>query len=238
MREHDRYWLDHDTVAFAVLVIALGILELNVLGIWIRRSYRLPRRRVAGAAKTPQGQAPSRFSPWLTARIWSVLVWRDCEGSRMRATMKFAVICVSLLIAAHADAAGQRNQMKALDFQERGARLRLELERAYQDLRHTGDFKAAGNDVSSIVKKYVPVGTSFANAETTLRSSGFNIDPLPAQEPPENPSPLWSGERKLLMRFAIFGTLVLAQQGVVNRRPIGTPDRHPKGTPSSYVLND
>jgi bifunctional non-homologous end joining protein LigD len=25
---------------------------------------------------------------------------------------------------------------------------------------------------------------------------------------------------------------------VVNRRPIGTPDRHPKGTPSSYVSND
>jgi hypothetical protein len=24
----------------------------------------------------------------------------------------------------------------------------------------------------------------------------------------------------------------------VNRRPIGTPDRHPKGTPSSYVSND
>ena len=93
----------------------------------------------------------------------------------MRATMKFAVICVSLIIAAHADAADQRNQMNALDFQERGARLRLELERAYQDLRHTGGFKSAGNDVSSIVEKYVPVGTSFSNAETTLRSSGFNI---------------------------------------------------------------
>jgi hypothetical protein len=131
----------------------------------------------------------------------------------MRATMKFAVICVSLIIAAHADAASQRNQMNALDFQERGARLRLELERAYQDLRHTGGFKSAGNDVSSIVEKYVPVGTSFSNAETTLRSSGFNIDPLPPREPPKNLSPLWSGEHKLMMRFAIFGTLVLAQQG-------------------------
>jgi hypothetical protein len=49
--------------------------------------------------------------------------------------------------------------------------------------------------VSPILKKYVPVGTSFANAETTLRSSGFNIDLLP---PPE---------------VAIFGTLVLAQEG-------------------------
>jgi hypothetical protein len=131
----------------------------------------------------------------------------------MRAKMKFAVICVSLIIAAHADAADQRNQMNALDFQERGARLRLELERAYQDLRHTGGFKSTGNDVSSIVEKYVPVGTSFANAETTLRSSGFNIDPLPPREPPKNPSPLWGGEHKLMMRFAIFGTLVLAQQG-------------------------
>jgi hypothetical protein len=131
----------------------------------------------------------------------------------MRATMKFAVICVSLLIAAHADAVHQRNQMNALDFHERGARLRLELERAYQDLRHTGRFESAGNDVSSIVKKYVPVGTSFANAETTLRSSGFDIDPLPPREPPMTPSQLGNGEHKLMMRFAMFGTLVLAQQG-------------------------
>src|SRR5438270_6702249 len=134
--------------------------------------------------------------------------------SRMRATMKFAVICVSLLITAHADAVDQRNRMNALDFQERGGRLRFALERAYQDLRHTGGFKSAGNDVSSIVKKYVPVGTSFANAETTLRSSGFNIDPLPPREPPNNPSPLGSREHTLMTRFAIFGTLVLAQQGV------------------------
>ena len=132
----------------------------------------------------------------------------------MSATMKFAVICVSLLMAAHADATDRRNQINALDFQERGARLRLELERAYQDLRHTGGFKSAGNDVSSIVKKYVPVGTSFANAETTLRSSEFNIDPLPPREPLKTPSSLWSCEHELMMRFAIFGTLVLAQQGV------------------------
>ncbi|HEY7245522.1 MAG TPA: hypothetical protein VH678_16755 [Xanthobacteraceae bacterium] len=128
--------------------------------------------------------------------------------------MKLAVICVSLLIAAHAEAVKQRKQINALDFQERGARLRLELERAYQDLRHTGGFKSAGNDVSSIVEKYVPVGTSFADAETTLRSSGFSIGPLPPREPPKNPSPLWSDEHKLAMRFAILGTLVLAQQGV------------------------
>jgi hypothetical protein len=131
----------------------------------------------------------------------------------MRATVKLAVICVSLLIAAHADAVNQRNQINALDFQERGVRLRLELERAYQDLRHTGEFKSAGNDVSPIVRKYVPVGTSFANAETILRSSGFNIDPQPPREP-NIPSPLRSDENKLMMRFAIFGMLVLAQQGV------------------------
>jgi hypothetical protein len=124
----------------------------------------------------------------------------------MRSTVKFAIICVSLLVAANAGAVDQRKQISALDFQERGARLRRALERAYLDLRHTGEFKSAGNDVSSIVKKYIPVGMSFVNAETTLRSSGFNIDPLPPREPPKNPSPLW--------KFAIFGTLVLAQQGV------------------------
>src|SRR5262249_36607904 len=132
----------------------------------------------------------------------------------MREIMKLAVICASLLIAAHADAVDRRNQKDALDFRERGARLRLELERAYQELRHTGGFKSAGNDVSSIVKKYVPVGTSFADAEIALRSSGFNIDPLPAREPPDNPSPPGSDEHKLMMRFAIFATLVLAKQGI------------------------
>jgi hypothetical protein len=132
----------------------------------------------------------------------------------MRATVKLAGICVSLLITAHADAVNQRNQINALDFQERGARLRLELERAYQDLRHTGEFKSTGNDVSWIVQKYVPVGTSLANAETTLRSSGFDIDSLPPRELPNSPSPLGSGEHKLMLRSAIFGTLVLAQQGV------------------------
>lgn len=126
----------------------------------------------------------------------------------MRATVKFAVICVSLLIAAQAYALDRRSQINVLDFQERGARLRLELERAYQDLRRTGDFKSAGNDVSSIVKKYVPVGTSFANAQTILRSSGFNIDPPPPREPPKDPSPLSSDEH------AIAATLVLAQHGV------------------------
>jgi hypothetical protein len=124
----------------------------------------------------------------------------------MRTTVKFAVICVSLLIAAHANAVDRRKQTNALDFQERGARLRLELERAYQDLRRTGEFKSAGNDVSAIVKKYVPVGTSFANAQITLRSSGFEIDPAPPREPPKNASPLW--------KFSIFATLVLAQKGV------------------------
>src|SRR5262245_50408585 len=118
----------------------------------------------------------------------------------MRSTVKFAVICLSLLVAAHANAVGQRKQTNTLNIHEHGARLRIELERAYQDLRRTGEFKSAGNDVSSIVKKHIPVGTSFADAQTTLRGAGFDIDARPPRDPPKNPSPLW--------RFSIFGTLV------------------------------
>lgn len=116
----------------------------------------------------------------------------------MRATVKFAVICLSLLIAGHAEAVDRRNRINTLDFQERGARLRIELDRTYQDLRRTGEFKSAGNDVSSIVKKYIPVGTSLAHAEVTLRGSGFSLEALPPREAPMN---------------AIFATLVLAQRG-------------------------
>src|ERR1043166_493663 len=169
------------------------------------------------AEQTETGFDAGRDAPRVQADRQSAVIvdvdGRDCKGSRMRATVKLAVICVSLLISAHADAVGRRNQINALDFQERGARLRLELERAYKDLRRTGGFKSAGNDVSSIVRKYVPVGTSFAEAAITLRSSGFDIDPLPPREP-KNPSPHWSDEHKSMMRFAIFGTLVLAQHGV------------------------
>ena len=146
----------------------------------------------------------------------------------MRSTVKFAIICVSLLMAAHAGAVDRRKQINALDFPERGARLRLALERAYQDLRRTGEFKSAGNDVSSIVRKYIPVGTSFANAETTFRSSGFDIDSA-TREPPKNSSPLW--------RFAIFGTLVLAQHGVskitVETTLLPTPSEDDRNTVKS-----
>jgi hypothetical protein len=143
---------------------------------------------------------------------------RKPENRSLRAAMRLAFIYVSLIIAAHADAATKRDRIDALSSQERGVRLRLELEREYKELRHTGEFKAAGNDVSSIVKKYIPVGTSFANAETALRSSGFDIDPLPPREPPNNPCSLWGDEDKLMLRFAIFGTLMLAQQGVSRMR--------------------
>jgi hypothetical protein len=100
----------------------------------------------------------------------------DCCASyvksrRMLAALRSAVICVSLIMAAHAEAARKRNHIIDLNFQERGARLRLALQRVYKDLRHTGEFKAGGNDVSDVVRKYVPVGTSFADAETVLRSS-------------------------------------------------------------------
>jgi hypothetical protein len=136
------------------------------------------------------------------------------KSRRMLAALRSAVICVSLIMAAHAEAAKNRNHIIDLNFQERGTRLRLELQRAYKDLRHTGKFKAGGNDVSDVVRKYVPVGTSFVDAETTLRSSGFDIDPLPPREPPTIPCSLWSDEDKSMMRFAIFGTLVLAQHGI------------------------
>ena len=135
------------------------------------------------------------------------------QGCRMRATVKLAAVCVSLLMAAHADAVGQRNQASTASLQERGVRLRLELERAYRDLRHTGDFKSAGNDVSAIVKKYVPVGTSLVDAEKILRGSGFEMDPTPPQEPPKTPSPPRSDAHKAT-KVAIFATLVLAQRGV------------------------
>ena len=71
----------------------------------------------------------------------------------MRETVKFAVICVTQLLAAHADAGGQRTQISALDFRNAGWVTGLSWNVPTKIYDTLESLKSAGNDVSSIVQK-------------------------------------------------------------------------------------
>lgn len=61
---------------------------------------------------------------------------------------------------------------------ERGWRLRAEIDATYQQLRASKTLTARvdqNNDVTPVVQKYLPVGTSFDDAAAILRAAGCSI---------------------------------------------------------------
>ena len=58
------------------------------------------------------------------------------------------------------------------DLQQRGKKLRTSIEDLYHMLVRKHGLLAR-NDISDLVELYIPSGTSFADAETILRSAGF-----------------------------------------------------------------
>jgi hypothetical protein len=71
------------------------------------------------------------------------------------------------------------------DYVQMGKSLRQEVQRIFSDLkrRHALGSLTTGNDVTDVVLKYIPVGTSFDAAEGILRSAGCRIDIHPADIP-------------------------------------------------------
>jgi hypothetical protein len=61
---------------------------------------------------------------------------------------------------------------------QRGIELRKELESTYDDLRSRG-LLTRDNDVKTIVIKYIPIGTSFDDAERILRAAGCKVGSEP-----------------------------------------------------------
>ncbi len=65
-------------------------------------------------------------------------------------------------------------QPSVFDLNRQGKRLRSEIERVFKELRSSGKLKSQ-NPISDLVMKYVPVGTSFKDAEAILRSAEWKI---------------------------------------------------------------
>ena len=60
------------------------------------------------------------------------------------------------------------------DLDRRGKQLRLEVDRTYQQLPEQKKLKVQ-NDIGTLVLKYIPIGSSFKDAEAILRSAGLNV---------------------------------------------------------------
>ncbi len=101
--------------------------------------------------------------------------------------------------------------MSASDVEQRGKQLRAELEETYRvlkDARKLGaSNKAEGIDVSATVAKYIPIGTSFDEAEKVLQAAGFNLAPRPPRPAGRENAPEW----EKALRFTMGGGLVLDQ---------------------------
>lgn len=65
---------------------------------------------------------------------------------------------------------------------EQGMQLRAEIETAYRRLKSAKQLVPGhrGNDIGDIIRKFMPVGTSFDDAESILRSAGFTVGPRPS----------------------------------------------------------
>ncbi len=72
-------------------------------------------------------------------------------------------------------------QMNKAGFDQIGKRLRTEIEANYHELQKNKKLIPGlkGNDISEIVRNYIPSGSSFDDAENILRSAGFVVEPRP-----------------------------------------------------------
>lgn len=98
----------------------------------------------------------------------------------------------------------ENRKMDDLGLERRGVALRRDIEDEYARLKATHALKSwkQGNDVTGIVVKYLPAGTSFADGEAILRAAGFQVA-LPA--PDRVPHP------QLDYRDDVLGILTLEQ---------------------------
>jgi hypothetical protein len=116
-------------------------------------------------------------------------------------------------------------------FSQQGKELRAELERVYRDSKNKRH-SLTGLDVSSTVGQYIPVGTSFDDAERILRAAGFKMAPRPPRPIDRDPAPEW----EKTLRFTMMGGLDLDQTFLVSKTTVSVvlvPDS--PGNPNAKV---
>jgi hypothetical protein len=109
-----------------------------------------------------------------------------------------------------------RSPVDSDTFSQQGKQLRAELERVYRSPKEAGQSVGRGIDVSSTIAKYIPIGTSFDDAERILKAAGFTMAPRPPRPIDRDPAPEW----EKALRFAMVGGLDLDQMFLVSRTSV------------------
>ena len=91
---------------------------------------------------------------------------------RMR--LCFALAGLLVLTSAGVDAASSPSSAPQALLEQRGTDLRAAVATEYRRLEKSGTLKR-GSDISALVQKYIPPGTSFDDAKGVLRAAGCRI---------------------------------------------------------------
>lgn len=66
--------------------------------------------------------------------------------------------------------------------EQRGKQLHAAIQLTYKHLKDTRSLKPI-NDITEVVNRFIPIGTTFDEAEQILRNSGVRIEPRPSANP-------------------------------------------------------
>jgi hypothetical protein len=110
----------------------------------------------------------------------------------------------------HAETIQQEKNIMAPEImKQKGKHLRDNIEDEYNRLKVSKTLSlpntGKGNDISQIILKYIPIGTSFEDAEIVLQSAGFSLATSPPR-PARSLDPSYD-------RFNIRGGLTLEEMG-------------------------
>lgn len=73
------------------------------------------------------------------------------------------------------------------DLIQRGRLFRIALDEAYHKLVKMASLRTrGGNDITELAVAYIPIGTSFDDAEIILQNAGFKVGQRPSSNPPGN----------------------------------------------------
>lgn len=95
----------------------------------------------------------------------------------------FAAFLISIVFPCAAQSENENGQTLSKEDMKMVTQLRLEIDEAYKRIIDAGTLKPK-NDITEIVLRYIPIGTSFDDAEQVLRSAGFKVGPRPGTSAP------------------------------------------------------
>jgi hypothetical protein len=141
--------------------------------------------------------------------------------NRMRTLLALLLIASMSPLGSVSAAVSSSTSIAADQYVQKGKSLRREIQAIYSKTRSTPWPRGVGPDVTDVVLKYIPVGTSFDVAEAILRGAGCMMGPRPTDIP--NPNRPLGPQEPELGRLTLGGWPIATVMGV-SLYPVATGD--------------